>query len=50
MQRMLDIILNDHAKAAHFEFPPYIRYRELCSGKRITSFEDLRDVIDQEVG
>ncbi|XP_026319017.1 peroxidase-like [Hyposmocoma kahamanoa] len=48
LQKMHDIILNDHAKGAHFEFQPYIKYREYCSGKQITCFDDLRDVIDEE--
>ncbi|KAJ8731725.1 hypothetical protein PYW08_014455 [Mythimna loreyi] len=47
-QKAADVMTNDLAKNRHFGFQPYIRYREICFGKLIRMFDDLRGIIDPE--
>ncbi|KAJ8731726.1 hypothetical protein PYW08_014456 [Mythimna loreyi] len=47
-QYVSDLMTNDLAKNRYFGFPPYVKYRELCFGKPIRSFEDLHGIIDPE--
>ncbi|KAG6457899.1 hypothetical protein O3G_MSEX010545 [Manduca sexta] len=45
LQRSNDILTNDLAKNRYFGFPPYVKYREFCSGEKVTSFEDLSSIM-----
>ncbi|XP_045446330.1 peroxidase-like [Melitaea cinxia] len=47
-QLSADLATSDLTKNRYFGFAPYIKYRQLCSGKRYTTFKDLLDVIDPE--
>ncbi|XP_050342820.1 peroxidase-like [Nymphalis io] len=47
-QLAADLLTSDLTKNRYFGFPPYIKYRKLCSGKTYSTFEDLLDVIDPE--
>lgn len=44
-----DVFSSDLTKNRYFGFPPYVKYRQYCSGKLIREFEDLLDIIDPEV-
>ncbi|CAB3243533.1 unnamed protein product [Arctia plantaginis] len=47
-QRVSDLVTSDLAKGRYFGFQPYVKYRELCFGTAIQSFEDLRGIVDEE--
>ncbi|CAH0729037.1 unnamed protein product, partial [Brenthis ino] len=47
-QLAADLLSSDLTKNRYFGFPPYIKYRKLCSGKTYRTFDDLLDVIDPE--
>ncbi|XP_023954693.2 peroxidase isoform X2 [Bicyclus anynana] len=47
-QAASDVLTSDLTKNRYFGFPPYVKYRKYCSGKKYSSFDDLLDVIDPE--
>ncbi|CAH2106935.1 unnamed protein product [Euphydryas editha] len=48
LQRAFDLLTNDLTKGRYLGLPPYIKYRQLCSGNIYSTFEDLLDVIDPQ--
>lgn len=46
---MSDVVTSDLERGRYFGFPPYIKYREYCGEKQYESFNDLKDVMREEV-